>query len=104
MFKATKNCNWAFKNTTKQNETQEVAAQKTTETLQTAEPIVNQSVEKKIDETSNITSENIKQENKSTTSTTKEKFSNLFGKLKNIKLKNNFKNIMLSNKKYENSN
>ena len=69
------------------NETQEVVAQKTTETLQTAEPIVNQSVEKKIDETSNITSENIKQENKSTTSTTKEKFSNLFGKLKNIKLK-----------------
>ena len=69
------------------NETQEVVAQKTTETLQTAEPIVTQSVEKKIDETSNITSENIKQENKSTTSTTKEKFSNLFGKLKNIKLK-----------------
>ena len=69
------------------NETQEVVAQKTTETLQTAEPIVNQNVEKKIDETSNITSENIKQENKSTTSTTKEKFSNLFGKLKNIKLK-----------------
>ena len=69
------------------NETQEAVAQKTTETLQTAEPIVNQSVEKKIDETSNITSENIKQENKSTTSTTKEKFSNLFGKLKNIKLK-----------------
>ncbi len=69
------------------NETQEVVAQKTNETLQTAEPIVNQSVEKKIDETSNITSENIKQENKSTTSTTKEKFSNLFGKLKNIKLK-----------------
>ncbi len=69
------------------NETQEVVSQKTTETLQTAEPIVNQSVEKKIDETSNITSENIKQENKSTTSTTKEKFSNLFGKLKNIKLK-----------------
>ena len=69
------------------NETQEVVAQKTTETLQTGEPIVNQSVEKKIDETSNITSENIKQENKSTTSTTKEKFSNLFGKLKNIKLK-----------------
>ena len=69
------------------NETQEVVAQKTTETLQTAEPIVNQSVEKKIDETSNINSENIKQENKSTTSTTKEKFSNLFGKLKNIKLK-----------------
>ena len=69
------------------NETQEVVTQKTTETLQTAEPIVNQSVEKKIDETSNITSENIKQENKSTTSTTKEKFSNLFGKLKNIKLK-----------------
>ena len=69
------------------NETQEVVAQKTTETLQTAEPIVNQSVEKKIEETSNITSENIKQENKSTTSTTKEKFSNLFGKLKNIKLK-----------------
>ncbi len=69
------------------NETQEVVAQKTTETLQTAEPIVNQSVEKKIDETSNINNENIKQENKSTTSTTKEKFSNLFGKLKNIKLK-----------------
>ena len=69
------------------NETQEVVAQKTTETLQTAEPIVTQSVEKKIDETSNINSENIKQENKSTTSTTKEKFSNLFGKLKNIKLK-----------------
>ena len=69
------------------NETQEAVAQKTTETSQTAEPIVNQSVEKKIDETSNITSENIKQENKSTTSTTKEKFSNLFGKLKNIKLK-----------------
>ena len=69
------------------NETQEAVAQKTTETLQTAEPIVNQSIEKKIDETSNITSENIKQENKSTTSTTKEKFSNLFGKLKNIKLK-----------------
>ena len=69
------------------NETQEVVAQKTTETLQTGEPIVNQNVEKKIDETSNITSENIKQENKSTTSTTKEKFSNLFGKLKNIKLK-----------------
>ncbi len=69
------------------NETQEVVAQKTTETLQTAEPIVNQSVEKKIDETSNINNENIKQENKSTTLTTKEKFSNLFGKLKNIKLK-----------------
>ena len=69
------------------NETQEVVAQKITETLQTAEPIVNQSVEKKIDETPNVTSENIKQENKSTTSTTKEKFSNLFGKLKNIKLK-----------------
>ena len=69
------------------NETQEVVTQKTTETLQTAEPIVNQSVEKKIDETSNINNENIKQENKSTTSTTKEKFSNLFGKLKNIKLK-----------------
>ena len=38
------------------NETQEVVAQKTTETLQTAEPIVNQSVEKKIDETSNTVS------------------------------------------------
>ena len=69
------------------NETQEVVAQKTAETLQTAEPIVNQSVEKKIDETSNIASENIKQENKNTTPTTKEKFSSLFGKLKNIKLK-----------------
>ena len=69
------------------NETQEVVAQKTTETLQTGEPIVNQDVEKKIDETSNTTSENIKQENKSTISSTKEKFSNLFGKLKNIKLK-----------------
>ena len=69
------------------NETQEVAAQKTAETSQTAEPVINQSVENKIAETTNITSENIKQENKNTTSTAKEKFSSLFGKLKNIKLK-----------------
>ena len=69
------------------NETQEIVTQTTNETSQTTEPVVNQSVEKKIDEVTKVESENIKQENKDITSTTKEKFSNLFGKLKNIKLK-----------------
>ncbi len=69
------------------NETKEIVTQTKNETSQTTEPVVNQSVEKKIDEVTKVESENIKQENKDITSTTKEKFSNLFGKLKNIKLK-----------------
>ncbi len=69
------------------NETKEIVTQTKNETSQTTEPVVNQSVEKKIDEVTKVESENIKQENKDITSTTKEKFSNLFGRLKNIKLK-----------------
>ena len=54
---------------------------------QPSQPIVNQIVENKIEEKNVSTNESINKEETNKTSTTKEKFSNLFGKLKNIKLK-----------------
>ena len=56
-------------------------------TPQTRQPVVNQSVENKMEEKNISNINNTNNENKSETSSTKEKFSNLFGKLKNIKLK-----------------
>ena len=55
-------------------------------TQQTSQPVVNQSVENKNEE-KNILNNNVNEESKKEPSSTKEKFSNLFGKLKNIKLK-----------------
>ena len=47
----------------------------------------NQNNENRIDEKNIVVNDSVDKENKMETSTTKEKFSNLFGKLKNIKLK-----------------
>ena len=47
----------------------------------------NQNNENRIDEKNIVVNDSVDKENKTETSTTKEKFSNLFGKLKNIKLK-----------------
>ena len=55
--------------------------------IQPSQPIVNQIVENKIEEKNVSINESINKEETNKTSTTKEKFSNLFGKLKNIKLK-----------------
>ena len=54
---------------------------------QISQPVVNQSVENKTVEKNILNNNNVNDENKSKPSSTKEKFSNLFGKLKNIKLK-----------------
>ena len=68
------------------NETTPAVTQTEVPEPQTSQPIVNQSVENKNEE-KNILNNNVNEENKKEPSSTKEKFSNLFGKLKNIKLK-----------------
>ena len=67
--------------------TQEGEAQTKTDVNQTPQPIVNQIVENKIEEKNVSANESVNKEETNKTSAAKEKFSNLFGKLKNIKLK-----------------
>tara|TARA_Y100001935_G_scaffold240298_1_gene228720 strand:- start:2774 stop:5194 length:2421 start_codon:yes stop_codon:yes gene_type:complete len=54
---------------------------------QTSQPVVNQIVENKTEDKIDKVNENVNEENKIKASAAKEKFSNLFSKLKNIKLK-----------------
>ena len=54
---------------------------------QTSQPVVNQIVENKTEDKIDKVNENVNEENKIKASAAKEKFSNLFNKLKNIKLK-----------------
>ena len=68
------------------NETTPAVTPTDVETQQTNQPVVNQSVENKSEE-KNILNNDVNEESKKEPSSTKEKFSNLFGKLKNIKLK-----------------
>ena len=73
--------------TSSQEVTQESEVQTKPDVNQPSQPVVNQIVENKIEEKNVSTNENISKEETNKTSKTKEKFSNLFGKLKNIKLK-----------------
>ena len=70
-----------------QNETTPTVTQTDVGTPQTSQPVVNQSVENKNEEKNILNNNNVNEENKKESSSTKEKFSNLFSKLKNIKLK-----------------
>ena len=69
------------------NEITKDATQTDVETTQTIQPVVNENIENKTEEKNITTNVNLNEENKNEPSTTKEKFSNLFSKLKNIKLK-----------------
>ena len=70
-----------------QNETTPTVTQTDVGTPQTSQPVVNQSVENKNEEKNILNNNNVNEESKKEPSSTKEKFSNLFSKLKNIKLK-----------------